>query len=598
MALHQFPTSSQTSRFFERVSCNFNPSFMPRIVKAISVTTRIMCSRTIVRRSGNYQPPIWKHEFIQSLRSEFAEEIYVGRFNELKREIRLIINQIIDDPLRQLELVDTLQRLGISYHFENEIKNVLKTAFEKSYENDYWKKKNLYATSLEFRLLRQHGFNLSQDVFNNFYSDETKSFSTQLYEELNGILCLHEASFLSIEGENILETAKHFTLEYLEKYIKSSKDENEVAIVRHALELPLHWRMPRLETRWFIDIYERKVDMNPILLEFAKLDFNKVQSIHQQDLKYASSWWRSTGFGEKLSFARDRVMENFLWTVGFGYEPEFSFYRRMATKINAFITTIDDVYDVYGTLDELQLFTDAIERWDVDALDQLPDYMKICFLALHNSINEMAFEVLRDKGINVIQYLKKAWVDLCKSYMLEAKWYHTNYKPTLEEYLDNAWISISGPVVLVHAYVFVTTPTLENMESLKQYVDVIRWSSTILRLADDLGTSSDELARGDVPKSIQCYMNDTGSSESDARKHIRHLIDETWKKLNKVQVQNSIFPQVFIERAKNVARTAQFMYQYGDGHGIGHQETKDRVMSLLIQQISIHPYCEKLLKVI
>ena len=74
--------------------------------------------------------------------------------------------------------------------------------------------------------------------------------------------------------------------------------------------------------------------------------------------------------------------------------------------------------------------------------------------------------------------------------MLEAKWYHTNHKPTLEEYLDNAWISISGPVVLIHAYVFVTSPTLENMESLKQYVDMVRWSSTILRLADDLGTSS------------------------------------------------------------------------------------------------------------
>uniref|UniRef100_A0A0A0LJQ8 Terpene synthase metal-binding domain-containing protein n=1 Tax=Cucumis sativus TaxID=3659 RepID=A0A0A0LJQ8_CUCSA len=77
---------------------------------------------------------------------------------------------------------------------------------------------------------------------------------------------------------------------------------------------------------------------------------------------YINSWWRSTGFGEKLRFARDRLMENFLWTVGFGYEPKFSSYRRMATKINAFITTIDDVYDVYGTLDELQLFTDAIER--------------------------------------------------------------------------------------------------------------------------------------------------------------------------------------------------------------------------------------------
>lgn len=74
--------------------------------------------------------------------------------------------------------------------------------------------------------------------------------------------------------------------------------------------------------------------------------------------------------------------------------------------------------------------------------------------------------------------------------MLEAKWYHTNYKPTLEEYLDNAWVSISGPVILIHAYVSVTSPTLENMENLKQYVDMIRWSSTILRLCDDLGTSS------------------------------------------------------------------------------------------------------------
>lgn len=102
------------------------------------------------------------------------------------------------------------------------------------------------------------------------------------------MLALYEASYLSIEGENVLEAAKHFTIDYLEKYINSSGKEHDISIVKHALELPLHWRMPRLESRWFIDVYEKRVDMNPILLEFAKLDFNMVQSIHQQDLKYTS----------------------------------------------------------------------------------------------------------------------------------------------------------------------------------------------------------------------------------------------------------------------------------------------------------------------
>lgn len=46
-------------------------------------------------------------------------------------------------------------------------------------------------------------------------------------------------------------------------------------------------------------------------------------------------------------------------------------------------------------------------RWDIAAMDQLPNYMKICFFVLHNSINEMAFDALRYQDVNVIQHLKK-----------------------------------------------------------------------------------------------------------------------------------------------------------------------------------------------
>ena len=68
--------------------------------------------------------------------------------------------KIEDEPLALLEHIDLLQRLGLSYHFENEIKIALKGIYESSNKlcDDKWKRDNLYATALEFRLLRQHGF--------------------------------------------------------------------------------------------------------------------------------------------------------------------------------------------------------------------------------------------------------------------------------------------------------------------------------------------------------------------------------------------------------------------------------------------------------
>lgn len=41
-------------------------------------------------------------------------------------------------------------------------------------------------------------------------------------------------------------------------------------------------------------------------------------------------------------------------------------------------------------------------------MDQLPTYLKIIFLSLHNSINEMAYGVLMEQGVHIIKYLKKA----------------------------------------------------------------------------------------------------------------------------------------------------------------------------------------------
>jgi len=40
-------------------------------------------------------------------------------------------------------------------------------------------------------------------------------------------------------------------------------------------------------------------------------------------------------------------------------------------------------------------------------MDHLPDYMKLCFFVLFNSINEIAYDILRDQGVDSLPYLKK-----------------------------------------------------------------------------------------------------------------------------------------------------------------------------------------------
>eukprot|EP00268_Persea_americana_P003064 TRINITY_DN1091_c0_g1_i1.p1 TRINITY_DN1091_c0_g1~~TRINITY_DN1091_c0_g1_i1.p1 ORF type:complete len:582 (+),score=87.69 TRINITY_DN1091_c0_g1_i1:342-2087(+) len=531
----------------------------------------------IARRSANYHPSIWDPQYIESLTSPYGDECFGTRLEELKFEAKRLLEATVE-PLSWLKLVDSIQRLGVAYHFEDEIKEGLDGVYGVGAHAG-----DLYTAALQFRLLRQHGYGVAPDIFNKFLEKE-RTFKACTSLDAKDLLSLYEASHTMIHGEEVLEDAKEFSVKHL-NCLMGDLQSNLREQVQHALEMPLHWRMPRLEAKHYIDVNGRSDERNMVLLELARLDFNFVQSKHQEELKEVSRWWKDLGLAKKLEFSRDRLVENYLWAVGIAPEPQFSNCRKGLTKLMSILTVIDDIYDLYGSLDELELFTEAIKRWDIEALETLPEYMKTCYLALFNFVHEVSYDTLKDYGWNILPLIREEWERLCMSYLAEAKWFGNGSKPALDEYLRNGWISVGGPVAMVHAYFLQGRPIRkDSINFLDHGSELIYWSSVATRLNDDLGTSKAEMKRGDVPKAVECHMTQTGGSHEDARKHIKGLVRDCWKKMNEECLKCSL-PNSYVETVLNMVRTAQCIYQHGDGIGTSTGVTQDRVVSLICEPI-------------
>nr|Q8H2B4.1 RecName: Full=R-linalool synthase, chloroplastic; Flags: Precursor [Mentha aquatica]AAL99381.1 linalool synthase [Mentha aquatica] len=563
------PSSSAASR---PISCSIS-----------SKLYTISSAQEETRRSGNYHPSVWDFDFIQSLDTDhYKEEKQLEREEELIMEVKKLLGAKME-ATKQLELIDDLQNLGLSYFFRDEIKNILNSIYKIFQNNNSTKVGDLHFTSLGFRLLRQHGFNVSQGVFDCFKNEHGSDFEkTLIGEDTKGVLQLYEASFLLREGEDTLEVARKFSTEFLEEKLKAGIDgDNLSSSIGHSLEIPLHWRIQRLEERWFLDAYSRRKDMNPIIFELAKLDFNIIQATQQEELKDLSRWWNDSSLPQKLPFVRDRLVESYYWALGLFEAHKFGYERKTAAKIITLITALDDVYDIYGTLDELQLFTHVIRRWDTESATQLPYYLQLFYFVLYNFVSEVAYHILKEEGFISIPFLHRAWVDLVEGYLQEAKWYYTKYTPTMEEYLNYASITIGAPAVISQIY-FMLAKSKEKpvIESFYEYDEIIRLSGMLVRLPDDLGTLPFEMKRGDVAKSIQIYMKEQNATREEAEEHVRFMIREAWKEMNTTMAANSDLRGDVVMAAANLGRDAQFMYLDGDGN---HSQLQHRIANLLFK---------------
>lgn len=88
-----------------------------------------------------------------------ATQFYNEEFEALKEEMREMIAAEKMNMAEKLNFIDSVERLGISYHFVKEIDDQIHNFHNASPQME--NTDDLHTLALYFRLMRQHGHNIS-----------------------------------------------------------------------------------------------------------------------------------------------------------------------------------------------------------------------------------------------------------------------------------------------------------------------------------------------------------------------------------------------------------------------------------------------------
>eukprot|EP00253_Pinus_taeda_P018318 PITA_18318 len=323
------------------------------------------------------------------------------------------------------------------------------------------------------------------------------------------------------------------------------------------------------------------------LLELAKLEFNMFHSLQQQELKLLSRWWKDSGFSQ-MTFPRHRHVEYYTLASCIDSELQHSSFRLGFAKISHLGTVLDDIYDTFGTMDELELFTAAVKRWHPSATEWLPEYMKGVYMVLYETVNEMAGEAEKSQGRDTLNYARNALEAYIDAYMKEAKWIFSGFLPTFEEYLDNGKVNFGYRIGTLQPILTLGIPfphhILQEIDFPSRLNDV---ACSILRLKGDIHTYQAERSRGEKSSCISCYMEENPeSTEEDALNHINSMVDKLIKKLNWEYLRpDSNVPITSKKHAFHILRAFYHLYKYRDGFSVANYEIKNLVMTTVIEPV-------------
>ncbi|MFS8022144.1 putative lyase [Helianthus anomalus] len=262
---------------------------------------------------------------------------------------------------------------------------------------------------------------------------------------------------------------------------------------------------------------------------------------------YMTTWWKNLKLQVKTSYVRDRVPEFYVWALTLFLEPYYSQARILVAKVFLPLVVLDDTYDAYATIEELRVLTHAINRWDITAMSQLPEYIKPFYKFILDEYAEWNKQVPQQGTTNLIEASKKV-------------------VPSFKEYMKIGSITCGYDVVCKSELSSMGhIVTQEVIAWYENHPKILTTSPFIIRLHDDVMTFAFEHERAELVTSVDAYMKTFGVSENVAVEAIKNIVENGWKDLNEGCLKPREVPMEILAGFVNLTRTVDVFYKYNDG---------------------------------
>ncbi|KAK3428999.1 hypothetical protein EUGRSUZ_E00416 [Eucalyptus grandis] len=332
--------------------------------------------------------------------------------------------------------------------------------------------------------------------------------------DAHGLLSLYEAWHLRCHGDAIPEEAVTFVITHLELIDESKVDISLVKQMQRALKQPLHNGLPRLEMRNYITLYQEEPSHDEILVVY--------------------------------------------------FEPEFAVARDILIKVTALLSILDNIYNVYGTLEELVIFTEAIEKWNVDAIDGLPGYMQAWSKVLLDVFDAIGNEMIIKERSYRLMYTKEAIRSIGTLCIHRRGFLHrkpNSHTSMLEEF---------KPLALSSTYELLVITSLVGMGNV-----VTKHAFEWLLF---------EQKRGHVASAVELFINERVSKQ-ETKKEVQKRVVDVWKDINEAFLHPTIVRLSTLMQVVNLSQVIHVVYNDGDNYTRFRTLLKDHTTSFFISHL-------------